>query len=172
MNAAFCSDAPAFRAGPPHCGVKGDSWFGSVKTCYALHSRGIKGVFQVKTRHKGYPKVFIEDAMKGMPGGMHLVMNGVNRVTGEKLVAVAYWYSTQKTLSFIMTPGAGTTRKGTPYEMKYATDCDNVGGQFVDHLEVLSKFFEESNCVDRHNQARQFELHLEKCWATMDPAEH
>ncbi len=23
--------------------------------------------------------------------------------------------------------------------------------------------------IDKHNQARQFELHLEKCWVTLDP---
>ena len=80
------------RAGSPHCGVKGDSWVGLVKTCSSLCSRGIEGVFQVKTRHKDYPKVFIEDALKGMPGGVHLVINGVNKVIGEKLVAVGYWY--------------------------------------------------------------------------------
>jgi hypothetical protein len=68
-----------------------------------------------------------------------------------------------------MTLGAGTTRKGTPYEMKFPTENHNVGIRYVDRPDVLSKYFQDSNCVDRHNQARQFELHLEKSWVTMDP---
>jgi hypothetical protein len=29
--------------------------------------------------------------------------------------------------------------------------------------------FLPSNVIDKHNQAHQFELHLEKCWVTLDP---
>ena len=39
----------------------------------------------------------------------------------------------------------------------------------VDRPDVLSKFFRDSNCVDKHNQARQSELALEKKWVTNDP---
>lgn len=110
--------------------------------------------------------------MEGMPAGVHLVMEGINRHTEELMIAVGYRYSTRKTLSFIMTPGVDTTRKGTPSEMKYPTHFNNIGVRFVDHPDVLSKYFEDSNCVDWHNQARQFELHLGKCWVTMDPYFH
>ena len=64
-------------------GLKGDSWFGSVKTAIELLRRGQEGVFQIKTGHRSYPKVFIEDAMKGMPGGVWLVMEGINKRTDE-----------------------------------------------------------------------------------------
>ena len=38
----------------------------------------------------------------------------------------------------------------------------------VDRPDVVSRFFQESNCVDKQNQARQFELALEKKWITDD----
>ena len=57
----------------------------------------MEGVFQVKTGHKNYPKRFIEDALKVMPGGVWIVMEGTNANTNEKLVAIGYRYSTKKT---------------------------------------------------------------------------
>jgi len=150
-------------------GVKGDSWFGSAKTANELQRRGCEGVFQVKTGHRGYPKAFIKDAMKGMPGGVWIVLEGTNRHTEEKLIAVGYRYSTKKTLSFVMTPGAGSTRKGAPYEMKFPTDHGNVGVRHVDRPDVISKYFKDSNCVDRHNQVRQFKVKIEKRFVTFNP---
>jgi len=155
--------------GAPAGGLKGDSWFGSAKTAIELSRRGQEGVFQIKTGHRGYPKAFIEDAMKGMPGGVWLVMEGINKRTDEKLIAVGYRYSTKKTLCFVMTPGAGSTRKGAPYEMKFPTDHGNVGVRHVDRPDVISKYFKDSNCVDRHNQVRQFKLRIEKGWVTLNP---
>ncbi len=151
------------------CGIKGDSWFGSVKACLALLNHGVESVFQIKTSHKMYPKKFIEETMEGMPGGVHLVLEGIHQHTEERLIAIGYCYSTRKTLFFVMSPGAGSTRPGEPYEMKYPTEHDNVGIRFVSHPDVVSKYFQQSNIIDKHNQARQFELHLEKCLVTQDP---
>ncbi len=67
-----------------------------------------------------------------------------------------------------MSPGAGSTRPGTPYEMKFPTEHENVGVCMVDHPDVISIFL-HSNVIDKHNQACQFELHLEKCWVNLDP---
>ena len=78
----------SWPAGAPAGKVKGDSWFGSVKTVLKLQFPGQEGVFQIKTGHCGYPKAFIEDAMKGMPCGVLLVMVGINKCTEEKLIAV------------------------------------------------------------------------------------
>jgi hypothetical protein len=123
----------------------------------------------VKTNHKLFPKQFIDEALQGMPGGVHIVLEGINAYTEEKLYAVGYRYSKKTTLFFVMSPGAGSTRPGKPYEMKYPTEQSNLGIRFVDRPDVVSKYFAASNCIDRHNQVRQFELHLEKCWVTFDP---
>jgi hypothetical protein len=53
--------------------------------------------------------------------------------------------------------------------MKFPTDHGNVGVRYVDRPDVLSKYFNDSNCVDCHNQVRQFKLALEKKWVTHDP---
>ena len=39
----------------------------------------------------------------------------------------------------------------------------------MDRPDVVSKFFRDSNIVDKHNQSRQFDLALEKKWVTTNP---
>jgi protein-disulfide isomerase len=41
--------------------------------------------------------------------------------------------------------------------------------RMLDRPDAISKFFMHSNVIDKHDQACQFELHLEKCWVTLDP---
>ena len=150
------------------CGLKGDSWFGSVKSCNELSLRGKVGVFVVKTSTSLYPKKFIEATLADCPGGCHIVLEGTHP-SGQQLIAMGYRYSTKCTLCFIFNPGTGSTRPGAPYEMKYATDNGNVGVRWVDRPDVISKYFAGSNAVDKHNHVRQFELGLEKCWITHNP---
>ena len=57
---------------------------------------------------------------------------------------------------------AGFTRVGSPYEMKYTDDWGNVHCQNDECPDILSKFFEASNMIDKHNQLRQADLALEK----------
>ena len=61
---------------------------------------------------------------------------------------------------------AGTTRGGTPYEMKYTDDYGNVHVRLIDRPDVISSFYRDSNLVDMHNQVRQSQLALEKRWVT------
>jgi len=53
--------------------------------------------------------------------------------------------------------------------MKYTDPHGNVYTRLVECPKVLSEFFADSNKIDAHNQARQFELGLEKSWVTQDP---
>ena len=46
--------------------------------------------------------------------------------------------------------------------MKFTDAHENIHVRDVDRPDVVSRFFQESNCVDKHNQVRQFELALEK----------
>ena len=39
----------------------------------------------------------------------------------------------------------------------------------VDRPQVVEEFFADSNSIDKNNQARQYELALEKRWVTKDP---
>ena len=106
--------------------IKGDAWFGSVKAAAALAEEGIEAVLQVKTGHSLYPKKFIADVLDGSPGGVHIVLKG-RHPNGKVLVAIGYRYSSKKTLFFIMTENAGSTKKGKPYEMKFNDKYGNVG---------------------------------------------
>ena len=105
--------------------MKGDSWFGSVKSAVNLAQRGMHGIFNVKQAHALYPKDFIADVLKNAPGGVHIVLKG--RHEGHTIIAIGYRYSSKSTLFFVMTDGAGSTTPGKPYEMKFIDEHGNVG---------------------------------------------
>ena len=149
-----------------HVTVKGDAWFGSVKCAVELAKRGQAFVGQIKSNHSLFPKKCIEDKLKEAPGGTHIVL----KATFEQvdLIAIGYRYSSKKTLHFVTTADAGSTTPGEPYEMKFTDAHGNIHVRDVDRPDVVSRFFQESNCVDKHHQARQFELALEKKWITDD----
>ena len=146
--------------------VKGDAWFGSVKCAVELAKRGRAFVGQIKSNHSLFPKKYIEEKLKDAPGGAHIVLKGTYQEV--ELIAIGYRYSSKKTLHFVMTADAGSTTPGEPYEIKFTDAYGNVHVCDVDRPDVISRFFQESNCVDKHNQARQFELALEKKWLTDD----
>ena len=106
--------------------IKGNAWFRSVKAAAALANEGIEAVLQVKTGHSLYPKKFIEERLKGCPGGIHIVLKG-RHPTGPILIAIGYRYSSKKTLFFVMTENAGSTTPGNPYEMKSVNEFGNIG---------------------------------------------
>ena len=43
--------------------LKGNSWFGSVKSCAEVSEKGREGVFIVKTATALYPKKYVDDKM-------------------------------------------------------------------------------------------------------------
>jgi len=146
--------------------MKGDAWFGSVKSAVNLAQRGMHGVFNVKQCHALYPKQYIDEALKDAPGGVSIVMKGC--LNEHDLFAVGYRYSSKKTLFFVMTDGAGSTSPGEPYQMKFVDEHGNVDIRYVERPDVIAKFFRDSNCVDSENHLRQHELALEKTWVTHD----
>ena len=171
--------------------LKGDAWFGSVKAAANLAERGIECIMQVKTSHSLFPKSFIEEKLKDSPGGVHIVLKG-RHPNGKILIAMGYRYSGKKTLFFIMTSGAGSTLPGPKFESKYTDEYGNVGEfnfvlfycvklntnslsvsfsteiREVDRPDVITKFYRDSNSVDKNNQRRQHELALEKKWITQN----
>jgi len=52
--------------------------------------------------------------------------------------------------------------------MKFIDSHGNVHVRLVDRHSIISYFFGSSNCMDKHNQARQHEYALKK-WDTRDP---
>ena len=86
----------------------------------------------------------------------------------KQMLAIGYRYNSKKTLMFVAKELAGKTMRGAPYEMKFADVDGNVHVREVDRPDVISKFFNDSNNVDKHNQSRQSDLALEKKWITDD----
>jgi len=144
-----------------------NAWFDSVNVAVQAGLRGRKGVLQSRTTSH-CPKGFIEDVLLGMPGGVHIVLVGTHHEI--PLVALMVTGTAQKQLLFfVFTKDAGSTVKHLPYEMKWMDDHGHVCGREVDQLDVVSKFFQKSNCVDVHNQSWQYDLVLEKHGVTYDP---
>jgi hypothetical protein len=147
--------------------ILGDSWFASVKTAEAIHESGHEWIGVVKTSHSLFPKKELEDKMKNWPGGMSLIMEATTS-KGVKLLAIGYKYNSSKVLCFVATKNAGSTMLGEPYRARFADDYDNLLSRPVDRPEIISTYFQKSNGIDKHNQARQFELRLEKHWRTQN----
>jgi hypothetical protein len=105
--------------------------------------------------------------MKTWPGRMSLVMEATTS-KGVKLIAVGYKYNSSKVLCFVATKNAGSTLPGEPYRARFIDDFQNLLSRPVDRPQIISKYFLRSNGIDKHNQACQFELRLEKHWRTQN----
>jgi hypothetical protein len=75
-------------------------------------------------------------------------------------------------LHFVLTKNAGSSKPGTPYQMRYTDSFGNICTQYVDCPQVVSNFFAGSNVNDTHNQLCQDSLKLEKKWITQNPWFH
>ena len=142
----------------------GDAWFGSVPSVLAAAQNNCNLVCVVKTAHRQYPKKYLQDKMKPWPPGSNLVLQAT--IHGVKMYAVGYKYSKHKVLCFLYNHGAGTIQRGEPYVAKWKDRRGNTHTKYVPRPDVISRYFADSNKVDTHNQARQFDLHLEKAWVS------
>ena len=80
------------------------------------------------------------------------------------MYAVGHKYCKSKVLCFLYNHGAGTSKPGKPYEAKWKDRHGNTQTKYVPRPDVISRYFEDSNKIDSHNQSRQSDLHLEKNW--------
>ena len=144
----------------------GDSWFGSSKAAANIAKAGHHAILNVKTNHSRIPKKYLEDTMKDFPGGTWITLEGRAEKEEVDLVCIGYKYNKKKVLTFICTKGAGSTKGGEPYEAKFPDKFGNVCTRQIARPECISTYFKFSNCVDLHNQARQYDLALEKKWIT------
>ena len=143
----------------------GDSWFSSVQAAIEMRLRGKHYIGVVKTNSSGYPKAFLEDKMKDYPAGSHLILETTTKEEID-LLAIGYKYNRKKVMFFIATNGSGHTEEGIPYEARWKDKNNNTRVRKVFRPEIVAKYFTKSNSIDVHNQSRQFDLRLEKCWLT------
>ena len=102
--------------------------------------------------------------MQYFPGSTWIVMEGYAENEGTPLVCTGFKYNVKKVLGFITTKGAGSTQPGLPYLAKFPDKFGNVCISEVAQSEIVTSYFNRSNVVDLHNQARQAKLALEKKW--------
>jgi hypothetical protein len=88
---------------------------------------------------------------------------------GTDLLAIGYKYSSKRVLKFMATSDSRSTKAGTPYDIKFCDSYNNVCVRKVDRPAIISQFFDNSNCIDSHNNVRQCELALKKRWFPCDP---
>ena len=145
----------------------GDSWFSSVEATCQLWTRcHVRYAGVVKTNHARFPKKFIEEKMKDWPAGSHLVLEGHATLEDVHLIAIGYRYNSRKTIFFLCHADAGPTECTDFYEAKWKDDNQNTQVRRIPQPEIIGRYFKCSNLVDIHNQARQYELGLEKHWVT------
>ena len=71
-------------------------------------------------------------------------------------------------LSFIGTWNAGSTAAGEAYIARWPDQFGNLCSKPIPRPEVVSRYFKDSDAVDKHNKSRQGDLALEEHWRTVD----
>ena len=143
-----------------------DSGWGGVDMADKLARKGKKNIVHVKNNFAGFPKEFLEEQLRGMPGGSHLEMT--TEVDGVKLIAIGTKYNSKKTQFHLVTEGAGSTLPGRPYVSKFHDELGNVLTREVARPAAVSRYFSKFNKVDVHDHRRQHELGLERKWVGKD----
>jgi hypothetical protein len=110
--------------------------------------QGIRAMLQIKTGHTLYPAKFMDEKLKEAPGGCWITMKGKGP-HGTDLLSIGYTYNIKRVLKFVATSYAGSTKAGTPYDMKFCASYNNVCVRKVDQPAIVSQFFDNS----------QFKLH-------------
>ena len=68
-------------------------WFVSFKAACAVEKEVDHCIFQINTDHAWFPKKFLEDQMKDMPGSCWILMEGREIKKQVDLVAMGYNYN-------------------------------------------------------------------------------
>jgi len=143
-----------------------DSWFGSVKSFANVVLAGHHACILVKTANSRSSKKFLDETMKDFPRGTWITLEGRSQKEEIDLVYVGYKYNKKTVLAFVFTKGSGSTAPEDSYEARFPSKYGNVCVRHVFRPAIVANYFKYSNCFDIHNQARQFDLCLEKKWVT------
>lgn len=106
--------------------------------------------------------------MKEWPSGSHLLMR-TTTTNDIVLYVLGYKYNKDNVLIFIFTENAGLTIDGRAYLAKFRDASNTQQTRKISRPQVVSRYFDDSNIIDVHNQSRQGDLKLEEYWQTQDP---
>jgi hypothetical protein len=62
---------------------------------------------------------------------------------GTNLLAIGYTYNSKRVLKFVATTNAGSTKAGTPYDMRFTDAYSNVCVRKVQRPAIISTFFND-----------------------------
>ena len=143
----------------------GDSWFTSLDVVKNISAHYVGNL---KTNSQGYPKAYLLETMKDWPSGSYLNLKAT--IGTRTVFAMGYKYCRSKTVLFLFNEGAGHTecKVEYAYEAKWKDNNLNTHVRKIDRPHIAHLYFSQSNAIDVLNQARQFELRLEKHWITKD----
>ena len=127
-----------------------------------MFKSGNHAIFNVNTAHSRSPKKYLDETMKDFPGGTWITLETRAEKEEVGLISVGHKYNKKNVLTFVFTKGTGSTKSGKPYEVRFPDKYGNVCKRRIARPKVISTYFQYSNYVDLHNQARQFDLELEK----------
>jgi hypothetical protein len=160
-------DSRADADGKPEAFI-GDSWFTGIRVAEWAAEQGHSYFGALKTSIKFTPYNELIEKMADFPSGSYLVMECTTPKDQHQLICIGYKYNARKVLVFLGTKNAGSTKLGEPYIARFPDANGNVAQRSVPRPDVISKYFNDSNVIDSHNQARQGELKLEKRWVVHD----
>jgi len=111
--------------------------------------------------------------MKDGPSGSYLTLKtkvNIGTLKERTVFAMGYKYCCSKVILFLFNEGAGHTicKPEYAYEAKWKDENLNTRVRKVDRPHVAYLYCSKPNTIDLLNQARQFELRLEKHWITHD----
>ena len=110
-------------------------------------------VYQINTNYGLHLKKCIEGTLKDAPSGTSIALEG-KHPEGTELVAIGHRHNSKVTLFFVITKNAESARAGKLCEMKFLGMHRTTHVRLVDRSAVALEFFERSNSIDKHNQAR------------------
>ena len=96
----------------------------------------------MKTAHAGFPKQYLLNLMKDMPGGVSMTLQAT--VDGISLTAMGYKYNSGKVLFFIATEGAGSSAAGHPYVATFPDRLGNKCTREVYRPALIGTYFDSS----------------------------
>ena len=137
--------------------VYADSWFGSVKTCLELKKRGLHSTVVVKTAHKFYPKLLLQDKGDLAVGEHHSML-----LKDSELLAVQYRDKKEKQLL----SSCSTTLPGEP-RIKISKRTKET--TMIPRPRIFSEYCEAAGAIDIYNHFRTGSAGLEDTWKTMKP---
>ena len=121
----------------------------------------------VKTSHKGFCLITLENLIKNWPVGSYLVMKSTTIFPSEiSLLDIGYKYNYRKVLGFINIEGDGSTEPGDPYLYRFPDIFYNVFVCPVVRPHLIGSYFNACNMIDNHNRIRQSDIALEKYFVT------